>query len=116
MCDWAGWNKQIPRSNLSYRAPMAEEENKLSCLMARLLDGLELFGYLICRPASSTRYGSTAWKCGGLFTGHRRPQRIFRYIKSRHHRWDSEAACPYPSPHAAIFADPESGVRRAALT
>lgn len=58
MCDRAGWNKQIPRSNLSYRAPMAGEEHKLSWLVARHPDGLELFGYLISRPASSTRYGS----------------------------------------------------------
>src|SRR5512147_2604097 len=58
MCDRAGWNKQIPRSNLSYRAPMAGEEHKLSLLVARHPDGLELFGYLISRPASSTRYGS----------------------------------------------------------
>jgi hypothetical protein len=62
MCDRAGWNKQIPRSNLSYRTPMAVEEHKLSWLMARCPDSLQLFGYLISRPTSSTRYGSTVWK------------------------------------------------------
>lgn len=72
MCDRAGWNKQIPRSNLSYRAPMAEEEHKLSWLTACHPDGLELFGYLISRPASSTRYGSPRLEMRASLHGTRR--------------------------------------------
>lgn len=52
MCDRAGWNKQITRSNPPSRALRTEEQNKLSWLMARHSDGLELSWYPIRLSAS----------------------------------------------------------------